>query len=230
MGILHFNPGNTTFIITLVILATVTVFDLVKPSQARVVAGLSLGIAATVGLSSDRHSTGDRRDHHWWEVCLRVRIAELEKNYKEQIVAGSHSGIRLTQSYFLQGRTADTSLPLRDHSSSLHFQRPKPAPEHQHPALYHPRHIARHDCFCFSLTWQTLPQQPKNLPVTKHLSPAALKSISPAAGIQNDNRIIQSEGHSLSNLCVRFYIPAWGFAGKCQLNHFITRAWHTRLV
>lgn len=102
MGILHFTQGIQHSSITLVILSTVTVFDLVKTSQARVVAGLSLGITATVGLSSDRHSTGDRRDHHRWEVCLRVRIAELEKEQKEQIVAGSHSGIRLTQSYFLQ--------------------------------------------------------------------------------------------------------------------------------
>lgn len=53
---------NTSF--TLVILSTVTVFDLVKTTQARVVAGLGLGITATVGLSSDRHSTGNRRDHH----------------------------------------------------------------------------------------------------------------------------------------------------------------------
>lgn len=179
---------NSSF--TLVILSTVTVFDLVKTTQARVVAGLSLGITATVGLSSDRHSTGNRRDHHWWEVCLRVRIAELEKEKKEQILAGSHSGVRLTKNFF-QGRTADTSLPLRDHSSSLHFQRPKRAPEHQHPALYHPRHIATHDCFCFSLTWQTLPQHSTNLPVRKHLSPADLRSISLVAGIQNDNKIIQ---------------------------------------
>lgn len=107
---LHFlTQGIQRSSITLVILSTVAVFDLVKASQARVVAALSLGITATVGLSSDRHSTGDRRDHHRWEVCLRVRITELEKEWKEQIVAGSHSGIRLTQSYFLQGRTADMS-------------------------------------------------------------------------------------------------------------------------
>lgn len=41
-------------------------------------------------------------------------------------------------------------LPLRDHSSSLHFQRPKQAPGHQHPSLFHPKRIATHDCSCFS--------------------------------------------------------------------------------
>lgn len=50
--------------LTLVILSTVAVFDLVKASQARVVAAVSLGVTTAVGLSSDRHCTGHRRDHH----------------------------------------------------------------------------------------------------------------------------------------------------------------------
>lgn len=50
--------------LTLVIFSTVAVFDLVKASQARVVAAVSLGVTAAVGLPSDGHCTGDRRDHH----------------------------------------------------------------------------------------------------------------------------------------------------------------------
>lgn len=218
---------NYSFI-TLVIFSTVTVFDLVKTSQARVVAGLSLGIAATVGLSCDRHSTGDSGHHHRWEVRLRVRIAELEKEQKRgRWWQGRIPVSVLTHRYFLQKRTADPSLPLRDHSSSPHSQRPKPAPAHQHPALYHPRHIATHGCFYFFLTWQTLPQRTKNLPVKKHLSPAASRGISPAAGIQKDSMIIQSKSRSLSSLV---HPCSWGFVGKCQPNWFITLVWHNRFV
>jgi len=65
---------------TLVILATVAVFNLVKSSQARVIVGLSLGVAATEGFSSDRHGTGDRGDHHCGGVCLRVWISVLGSN------------------------------------------------------------------------------------------------------------------------------------------------------
>ncbi|TNN83426.1 hypothetical protein EYF80_006407 [Liparis tanakae] len=57
---------------TLVILATVAVFNLVETSQTRVIVGLSLGVAATEGFSSDRNGTGDRGDHHCREVGLRV--------------------------------------------------------------------------------------------------------------------------------------------------------------
>lgn len=49
---------------TLVILSTVAVFNLEKASQARVVAGLCLGITTTVGLSGDGYCAGDRWDHH----------------------------------------------------------------------------------------------------------------------------------------------------------------------
>lgn len=48
---------------TLVILSAVTVLDLMKTSQTRVVAGLNLRVAAAVRLSRDGHRTGDRRDH-----------------------------------------------------------------------------------------------------------------------------------------------------------------------
>lgn len=57
---------------TLVVLSTVAIFDLVKTSQARVVAALGLGVTAAVGLSGDGHCTGDRRDHHRCKVCLGV--------------------------------------------------------------------------------------------------------------------------------------------------------------
>lgn len=56
---------------TLVVLSTVAVFHLVKASHAGI-AAVSLRIAATVGLSCDRHGTGDWRDHVLWEILLRV--------------------------------------------------------------------------------------------------------------------------------------------------------------
>lgn len=65
---------------TLVIFSTVAVFHLVKTSQARVVAGVCLWIAATVRLSGDGHCTGDWRDHYCWKVCLGVWITVLESN------------------------------------------------------------------------------------------------------------------------------------------------------
>lgn len=51
-------------------------------------------------------------------------------------------------------RLAVACLPLGAHSSILHFQRPTQVPWHQHPAVFHPKHIAMHDCSCLAWTWQ----------------------------------------------------------------------------
>lgn len=154
MGILHFNPGNTTFI-----------YYLGHPLHSD-----SLWLGENLASEGCSWSQPGNHSHsrtllwqaqHWGQEGppLARSLPQSQNHWTEEGIEradSSLSGVTLTQSYFLQWRTADTSLPPRDHSSSLHSQRPKRAPEHQHPALYHPRHIATHDCFCFSLTWQTL--------------------------------------------------------------------------
>lgn len=127
---------------------------------------------------------------HWGrEGPPPVRSPPQNQNHwtGERIHGASLSSItfRYIESFSTGHR--NTCLPLRGHSSSLHFQRPKQVPGHQHPALSHPKHIATRDCSCFSLTWQQWPQQSQNQPVRTQLIPAALKSISPTARRQHDN-------------------------------------------